>query len=38
MTEQVRTISRKRVVRHAGRADPEALAEIRGWITDFVNE
>jgi hypothetical protein len=27
-----------RVARHAGRADPEALAEIRGWITDFVNE
>jgi hypothetical protein len=27
-----------RVVRHTGRPDPEALAEIRGWITDFVNE
>lgn len=38
MTEQLRTISRERVVGRAGRVDPETLAEIRRWIVDFVNE
>ncbi|MDN6557239.1 MAG: type II toxin-antitoxin system PemK/MazF family toxin [Acidipropionibacterium acidipropionici] len=38
MTEQVRTISRDRVVRRAGRVDPGTLAEIRRWIIDFIDE
>jgi mRNA interferase MazF len=36
MTEQVRTISRERVVGRAGRADPATLAAVRGWIADFL--
>ncbi len=38
MTEQVRTISRERVVGRVGRVDPATLAEIRRWIIDFVDE
>lgn len=38
MTEQMRTISRGRVVAHAGQVSPEALAEIRRWVTDFLND
>ena len=36
MTEQVRTISRERIVGHAGRADEPTLAEVRQWIRDFL--
>jgi mRNA interferase MazF len=36
MSEQVRTISRERLVGRAGRADPATLAAVRGWIADFL--
>jgi mRNA interferase MazF len=36
MSEQVRTISRERVVGRAGRVDPATLATVRGWIADFL--
>lgn len=36
MSEQVRTISRERVVGRAGRADQATLAAVRGWIADFL--
>jgi mRNA interferase MazF len=36
MTEQVRTISRDRIVGTAGRADAETLRAVRGWIRDFL--
>lgn len=38
MTEQVRTISRERMDGHLGRIDGESLAEIRGWVMDFIVE
>lgn len=38
MTEQVRTLSRRRVVGTAGRVDAETLTEIRRWIIDFLDE
>lgn len=38
MTEQVRTISRDRISGKAGRIDAATLAEIRGWIVDFIDE
>jgi mRNA interferase MazF len=37
MTEQVRTISRERVVDRAGRVSPETLVAIRVWIRDFLD-
>jgi mRNA interferase MazF len=37
MTEQVRTISRARVVERAGRVMPETLDAVRGWIGDFLD-
>jgi mRNA interferase MazF len=36
MTEQVRTVSRERVVATAGRVDPQTLGAVRGWIRDFL--
>ena len=36
MTEQVRTISRERIVGAAARAPTETLAEVRRWISDFL--
>ncbi|QEO09771.1 type II toxin-antitoxin system PemK/MazF family toxin [Protaetiibacter larvae] len=36
MTEQVRTVSRDRIVGHAGRADAETLLAARAWIRDFL--
>ncbi|HET7591255.1 MAG TPA: type II toxin-antitoxin system PemK/MazF family toxin [Solirubrobacterales bacterium] len=36
MSEQVRTISRERVVGRAGSADRATLAGVRGWIADFL--
>lgn len=38
MTEQVRTISRERLVGHVGRVDAATLAEIRGWTTAFIDD
>ncbi|MGW8592415.1 type II toxin-antitoxin system PemK/MazF family toxin [Dietzia sp. NPDC055877] len=38
MTEQVRTISRRRVVGRAGRVDSSTLIEIRRWLTDFIDD
>ncbi len=37
MSEQVRTISRERVVGRAGHADDGTLAAIRGWLADFLD-
>jgi mRNA interferase MazF len=37
MTEQVRTISRERVVGRAGRADVLTLQTARMWIRDFLD-
>lgn len=37
MSEQVRTISRERVVGRAGRASDATLAAVRGWIADFLD-
>jgi mRNA interferase MazF len=36
MSEQVRTISRERLVGHAGRADEATLAAVRSWLADFL--
>ena len=38
MTEQVRTVSRERIVGVAGEVDASTLAEIRQWIIDFIDE
>ncbi len=37
MTEQVRTISRERIVDRGGRAAPETLQAVRVWIRDFLD-
>jgi mRNA interferase MazF len=37
MSEQIRTISRQRVVGRAGRADPATLAGVRLWLADFLD-
>ena len=37
MTEQVRTISRARIVDRAGRVDAATLHELRGWVRDFLD-
>ena len=36
MSEQVRTISRERMVGRAGHADAATLAAVRGWLADFL--
>jgi mRNA interferase MazF len=36
MSEQVRTISRERMVGRAGHADAVTLATVRGWLADFL--
>ncbi len=36
MTEQVRTVSRERVVDQAGHVDTATLVEVRNWIRDFL--
>lgn len=36
MTEQVRTISRDRIVDAAGRADADTLRAVRAWIRDLL--
>ena len=35
MTEQIRTVSRERLVAESGSVDETCLAEIRLWISDF---
>lgn len=37
MTEQVRTISRARIVGRAGRVNAATLHELRGWVRDFLD-
>ena len=37
MTEQVRTISRARIVGRAGRVTPATLEAVRGWVRDFLD-
>jgi mRNA interferase MazF len=37
MTEQVRTISRARIVGRAGRVDGLTLQDLRGWVRDFLD-
>ena len=37
MTEQVRTVSRSRIVGTAGRADRATLDDVREWIRDFLD-
>jgi mRNA interferase MazF len=37
MTEQVRTVSRERIVGHVGRVDATTLRSIRAWIKDFLD-
>ena len=37
MTEQVRTVSRERIVGHVGAVDGACLAKIRRWIRDFLD-
>ncbi len=36
MTEQVRAISRERLVRRAGIVTPECLADLRAWVVDYL--
>lgn len=36
MTEQVRAVSRDRIVAKAGRTGPSTLTAVRGWISDFL--
>ncbi len=37
MTEQVRTISRERIVGRVGRSDEATLSAVRTWIRDFLD-
>mgnify|MGYP003459228145 CR=1 FL=1 len=37
MTEQPRTIDRRRVTKVAGQVDHETLMELRSWLTDFLS-
>lgn len=37
MTEQVRTISRERIVERAGQASTETLTAVRTWVRDFLD-
>lgn len=37
MTEQVRTVSRERIVARAGRASTETLSAVRSWVHDFLD-
>ena len=36
MSEQVRTVSRERIMARAGSVDAGTLAEVRRWIRDFL--
>jgi mRNA interferase MazF len=37
MTEQVRTVSRRRITGSAGRADQKTMDEVRLWMRDFLD-
>lgn len=37
MTEQVRTVSRERIVGDAGRVAPETVDAVRAWVRDFLD-
>ncbi len=37
MSEQIRTISRGRVIARAGHANEVTLARVRGWLADFLD-
>lgn len=37
MSEQVRTVSRERIVGRAGRADDATLHTVRRWVSDFLD-
>ena len=37
MTEQPRTLSRERITRVSGSVSPECLAEVRLWLSDFLD-
>lgn len=37
MTEQPRTIDRRRITRNVGRVDAATLQEIRSWLVDFLD-
>jgi mRNA interferase MazF len=37
MSEQIRTISRERVLGRAGRADDATLVAVRTWLADFLD-
>lgn len=37
MTEQIRTLSRDRLSRISGEVDAACLAEIRQWLSDFLD-
>ena len=36
MTEQPRTIDRKRITKHAGQVDVATMDEVRSWLSDFL--
>lgn len=38
MTEQVRTVSRRRIVGRVGAVDAATLASVRAWIADFIED
>jgi mRNA interferase MazF len=38
MTEQPRTISRRRILDSAGRVDDDCLGGIRRWLDDFLHD
>lgn len=37
MTEQPRTVDRRRITKHAGQIDGATLDEIRSWLRDFLD-
>jgi len=37
MTEQPRTIDRRRITKEAGHVDQPTLDQIRGWMVDFLD-
>lgn len=37
MTEQPRTVDRRRITKHAGQVDVESMEEIRSWLRDFLD-
>jgi mRNA interferase MazF len=38
MTEQIRTLSRSRIKRVAGRVSPACLKDITDWVRDFLSD